>query len=47
MVVQLRGTKYLEREMKDQGITKDSEVIVYDYSGEQAKMLLDIFKSKV
>lgn len=40
-------TKYLEREVKDQGITKDSEVIVYDYSGEQAKMLLDIFKSKV
>lgn len=30
-------TEYLKRAMKSQGITKDSEVIVYDYSGKQAK----------
>lgn len=39
-------TKYLEREMKDQGITKDSEVIVYDYSGEQAKNVAGYFQEQ-
>ena len=27
---------YLERAMEDQGISEDKEIIVYDYSGEQA-----------
>ena len=35
-----------EREMKDQGITKDSEVIVYDYSGEQAKNVAGYFREQ-
>ncbi len=39
-------TVYLEREMKDQGITKEAEVIVYDYSGKQAKNVAGYFKEQ-
>lgn len=36
-------TAYLERAMKDQGIDKDSSVIVYDYTGEQANVVANYF----
>lgn len=36
-------SKYLERAMEDQNITADSEVIVYDYSGEQATKVAQYF----
>lgn len=39
-------TEYLSREMESQGITKDSEVIVYDYSGEQAKYVAGYFQEQ-
>lgn len=39
-------TAYLERAMKAQGITKDSEVIVYDYNGEQAKNVAGYFQEQ-
>ena len=35
---------YLEREMEEQGITKDSSVIVYDYTGEQAPKVAEYFE---
>lgn len=39
-------TAYLERAMESQRITKDSEVIVYDYSGEQAKNVAGYFQEQ-
>lgn len=39
-------TDYLKRAMKSQNITKDSEVIVYDYSGEQAKYVAGYFQEQ-
>lgn len=39
-------TAYLERAMESQNITKDSEVIVYDYSGEQAKYVAGYFQEQ-
>nr|WP_288664889.1 rhodanese-like domain-containing protein [uncultured Dorea sp.] len=39
-------TEYLKRAMKSQKITKDSEVIVYDYSGEQAKDVAGYFQEQ-
>lgn len=39
-------TAYLERAMESQGITKDSEVIVYDYSGEHAKNVAGYFQEQ-
>lgn len=37
---------YLERALKDQGITEDKEVIVYDYTGEQAKPVAGYFQEQ-
>lgn len=37
---------YLERSMNDQGITEGKEVIVYDYSGEQAQNVASYFKEQ-
>ena len=37
---------YLDRAMKDQGITSDKNVIVYDYTGKQAVVVANYFISK-
>ena len=37
---------YLERSMNDQGITAGKEVIVYDYTGEQAQDVASYFKEQ-
>ena len=37
---------YLERAMEDQGITEDSEVIVYDYVGDQSAHVAQYFKDQ-
>ncbi len=37
---------YLERAMEDQGITEDSEVIVYDYTGDQAAHVAQYFNDQ-
>ena len=37
---------YLERALKDQDITEDKEVIVYDYTGEQAPAVADYLKEQ-
>lgn len=37
---------YLERSMNDQGITAGKEVIVYDYTGEQAQDVASYFKKQ-
>lgn len=37
---------YLERALKDQNITEDKEVIVYDYTGEQASGVAGYFKEQ-
>lgn len=38
--------KYLARALKDQGLTADKEVIVYDYSGKQANAVADYLVSQ-
>lgn len=37
---------YLDRALKSQGITKDKNIIVYDYLGEQAAYVAQFFKDK-
>lgn len=39
-------TAYLERAMKDQNITADKNVIVYDYTGEQAIIVANYLKNQ-